>query len=263
MYYLSKIVWFVIEPSNALSLLALIGLLLAGRGGQLGRIARRVGLVAAAGLLVAGLSPLGSLMLRPLEQRFPAFVDDGRGITGAVVLGGAIDPEVSLARGQLAMNESSERIFALPELHLRYPAARLVFTGGSGDLAGITAEADALAKVIGRYAADLPMTYERASRNTVENAEFTRAIVQPKPGERWLLVTSAWHMPRSIGIFRRAGWEVTAYPVDFRTSATGEDFRPFTSVSNGLRRTDLALKEWVGMIFAYISGKSSALFPAP
>ncbi len=83
------------------------------------------------------------------------------------------------------------------------------------------------------------MTLERASRNTFENAVLTKAMVKPKPGERWLLVTSAWHMPRSVGIFRQAGWPVIAYPTDFETRGTDRELiRPILPMSRGLDLTD-------------------------
>lgn len=256
MYYLAKIVWFFLEPSNLLIFAALAGVILASRLG------RRLALAAVLLLIAAGFSPVGTLLLRPLEQRFPAFPADGP-VTGAIVLGGALTPDVTAARRQMNLNEAGERIVAVLDLARRHPEARLVFTGGSGDLVGGVPEADALAAELARLAPELRLTYERASRNTVENAEMTRALVDPKPGERWLLVTSAWHMPRAVGIFRRAGWNVVAYPVDYRTTGTIEDLRPFPSLSNGLRRTDLAVKEWIGILFAYLTGKSASLLPGP
>lgn len=260
MYYLSKIVWFFLEPSNLLVILIAAGFLLSLRAPRAGRALALVGLVMIA---IVGLSPLGTMLLRPLEQRFPAFGADAGPVAGAIILGGALDPEVTDARGQLALNEAGERVTAMLEIARRYPQARLVFTGGSGDIAGVLSEAVALERHIARLAPDLRIEWERASRNTVENAALTKAMVQPLPGARWLLVTSAWHMPRSIGIFRKAGFDVVPYPVDFRTTGTGLDMRPSLSISHGLRRTDLATKEWVGILFAYLTGKSAALFPAP
>ena len=87
------------------------------------------------------------------------------------------------------------------------------------------------------------ITLEDHSRNTVENAVYSKAIVQPKPGERWLLVTSAYHMPRAIGVFRKAGFPVEPYPVDWRTRGVEGALHPFATVSDGLRRTDTAVHE--------------------
>ena len=104
---------------------------------------------------------------------------------------------------------------------------------------------------------------EDRSRTTFENAVFSRALANPKPGERWLLVTSAWHMPRSVGVFRKAGFDVTAYPVDYRTGSTWWDQEIFASMSEGLRRLDVGAKEWTGLVAYHFAGLTSALLPAP
>jgi uncharacterized SAM-binding protein YcdF (DUF218 family) len=97
----------------------------------------------------------------------------------------------------------------------------------------------------------------------VENALFSKAIAQPKGGERWLLVTSAYHMPRAIGIFRKVGFAVEPYPVDWRTRGLVDAWRPFPTMGEGLRRTDIAVREWVGLAVYWLTGQSSELFPAP
>jgi uncharacterized SAM-binding protein YcdF (DUF218 family) len=104
---------------------------------------------------------------------------------------------------------------------------------------------------------------EDRSRNTVENAVFSKAMAQPKPGERWLLVTSAFHLPRAMGIFRKAGFEVEAYPVDWRTRGWEDALRPFPTMGEGLRRADIAVREWVGLLMYWLTGQSTGLFPGP
>ncbi len=103
---------------------------------------------------------------------------------------------------------------------------------------------------------------ERRSRNTAENAAFSKDIARPKLGERWLLVTSAVHMPRAIGCFRRAGFAVEAYPVDWRTGASVA-FTPSRSFAAGLQRTDFAAHEWLGLLAYWASGRTSELLPGP
>jgi uncharacterized SAM-binding protein YcdF (DUF218 family) len=103
---------------------------------------------------------------------------------------------------------------------------------------------------------------ETRSRNTFENAVFTKAMVNPKPGERWLLVTSAQHMPRAVGCFRQAGFEVEAYPVAWRTRPRGRITFAGT-LSGGLNTLDLATHEWIGLIAYRLTGRSGELLPAP
>jgi uncharacterized SAM-binding protein YcdF (DUF218 family) len=171
-YVLSKVFWFFATPSNFLCVLALAGVGLT-RIKRLRGVSTGLAVLGVLGLLAAGLSPLANWIILPLEDRFPAFRDDGRGVDGVVVLGGAVQAEESFGRDQLTINEA---------------------------------------------------------------------------GERWLLVTSAWHMPRAVGCFRQAGFPVTAYPVDFRTRGPSDIWRTFTFASEGLRRLGLAAREWAGLV---------------
>jgi uncharacterized SAM-binding protein YcdF (DUF218 family) len=107
------------------------------------------------------------------------------------------------------------------------------------------------------------MLVEDRSRTTSENAVFSRELAKPKEGERWLLVTSAWHMPRAIGVFEKAGFPVIPYPVDFRVGGSFHGVRGFATISDGLRRFDVGAKEWAGLVAYYLAGHSSELFPGP
>ena len=263
-YYASKIAWFFATPSNLLPALVAFGL-----GLMAWRRARRPGFALAVlgtlAIFVAGLSPLANWVVLPLEQRFPAYRDDGRPVTGVIVLGGALESEVADRRGQVTLNEAGDRLTAMADLARRYPDARIVFTGG-----GSTILRDELSEAVAlqRFAGSLGIAPERIlfeteSRTTAENASLTRRLVEPKPGERWLLVTSAWHMPRAVGCFRHAGFAVSPYPVDYRTRGPRDRSRPFSFVSEGLRRLDLATKEWIGLIGYKLADYTDALFPGP
>jgi uncharacterized SAM-binding protein YcdF (DUF218 family) len=262
-YYLSKVLWFFATPSNLLAALILLGLLL-----LLTRF-RRTGwataFVAALLLVAGGLSPAANWAILPLEERFPPFADDGRPVDGVLVLGGAVEADESFARNQLIANEASERVIALGELARRYPSAKLVFVGGAATLLlDERPEADAVRAFLPTLGLSPErLVFENRSRTTRENAVYARALLAPKPGERWLLVTSAWHMPRAIGCFREAGFPVTAYPVDYRTRGAEDAARFFPFLANGLRRLDLAAKEWIGLAAYRAAGYTDALYPAP
>lgn len=267
-YYLSKILWFFATPSNFLTTLTLVGLALAMIPR---RTWRRVGAgfagVGVVALLVGGLSPLANWIILPLEERFPPYPGESREpAAGIVVLGGAIMAAETAARGQLTLNDAAERAVALAELARRFPSARVVFSGGAGALfLDEPPESDAL-RTVGAAALDFSpesLVYEDRSRTTHENAVLTRELVQPRAGERWLLVTSAWHMPRAVGSFRQAGFAVVPYPVDYRTRGPRDRWRGFGSVSEGLRRLDLATKEWAGLVGYHLAGYTDALFPGP
>ena len=262
-FILSKIVGFFALPSDIAATLAALGVaLLFTRFRRTGRAFATLGVVL---LLVAGLTPLGNALMLPLEERFPPW-DASRGApTGIIVLGGAVGPELSAARNTPDLNESAERITATAALAQKYPDARIVYSGGNARLVltgGIEADyAIDLLESLG--VARARVLAERQSRNTIENAEFSKKLAEPKPGERWLLVTSAYHMPRAIGAFRRAGFPVEAYPVDWRTRGPIDLWLPFESVTAGLRRTDTAVHEWIGLVAYWLTGRTSELFPAP
>lgn len=262
-FLLAKILGFFALPSNILITLALLGVLLMRtrfrRGG------RRLAATAVILLAVVGLSPLGNAIILPLEQRFPAWDGSGAAPTGIISLGGAIDTVVSPVRGEVAVNEAAERLTAIAELARRFPQARIVFTGGSDRiiLAGVDEASLAERLFVSFGIAKERIVLEDKSRDTLENARFTRALVQPKPGERWLIVTSAHHMPRSIAVFRAEGFAVEAYPVDYRTRGAIDLLRPFASMGDGLRRTDTATREWVGLLAYRLGGRTTDLFPAP
>lgn len=261
-FYASKILWSVMAPSTLLTLLTLAGLALTLHWPRLGVT---LGLLGAGGLLLFGLGPFGRMMIVPLEGRFPSYVEDGRRVDGIIVLGGSELPGISAARGQPSFQESAERILAMGELSRRYPQARIVFAGGSGLLRQPPMqEANVVRMALPQIglAPDRVM-FEDASRNTAENARLSKALVNPAPGENWLLVTSAYHMPRAVGCFRAAGFPVTAYPVDFRTTGNPGYFRLFGSVAEGLSFFELALREWVGLAVYYFTGRIDSPLPGP
>lgn len=262
-FVFSKLVGFVTLPSNAIGLLGALGLLLlALRRRKAGYFSLSCSAIL---LLVFGFSPAGNILLLTLTERFPAWQADGRAPDGIIILGGAIDSELSAARKTLELDSSAERILVMLQLARRYPAARIVFSGGSGSLLeNSVPEAPFAGRLLDEFGlSNGRVVLESESRTTDENAALTRKLVTPKPGERWLLVTSAFHMPRSVGAFRTVGFDVEAYPVDWRTYGWEDAAKPFAKLSSGLSRTDVAIHEWVGLIGIWLIGRSPELFPAP
>jgi uncharacterized SAM-binding protein YcdF (DUF218 family) len=216
-------------------------------------------------LALAGLSPLSNILILPLEQRFPPWDPSHGPPDGIVLLGGAISADVSLARDSIAFHEGAARFVAAVELARHYPDARVILTGGSN--AAFLEEAPEAGVAVKEFEAlgiaHDRITAEEQSRDTMENAVFSKLLANPQPGQRWLLVTSAFHMPRAIGTFRAAGFPVEAYPVDYRTRGWMDVHYPFTIASDGLRRTDTALHEWLGLLAYRLTGRTTELFPAP
>lgn len=213
-FVLSKVLVFLTVPSNVILSIGVIGLIL-----LLTRF-RRAGVRLTAAslllLLIVGVTPIGYALIVALENRFPAGKEDGPPITGVIVLGGPIDSRMSTLRGKLSVTGEVERLLEGAALVKRHPSAKLVFTGGNPSLFGKDPpEAVYAAQLFEQLGVPKErLVFEDKSRNTAENAEFTRAMLDPKPGERWLLVTSAVHMPRAVGLFEHAGLRPVPAPTD-------------------------------------------------
>jgi uncharacterized SAM-binding protein YcdF (DUF218 family) len=255
----SQLFWIIAAPGNFLVLLLILGTL------RLAVTRRRRGLgliaVAAVGLLLITVLPVGDWLLLPLEGRFAASVELPERIDGIVVLGGATDELVSTARDRVAFNAAGARMTDAVALARRYPSARIVLSGGNNHLADLAPEAVIMRSFFLAEGIDpARIVLEARSRTTYENAVLSHAMVQPKPDEIWLLVSSASHMPRAIGCFRAVGWAVLPYPVDYRT--TGRfSFASELSLSGQLARVNAAAKEWMGLLVYRVLGRTDALFP--
>lgn len=261
-FILSKTVTFFLLPSNLLIALALVGVVLMATRWR--RAGIRLAVTCIILLAVAGFMPVGRMLENALENRFPRW-DPARGAPdGIIVLGGALDPVISRVRGDPALNGSAERVTAIAKLARAFPNARIVYSGGDGSLlANAGAETGALYPLLDSFGVPRErVLLESRSRNTAENAAFTKELVKPKPGERWLLVTSAFHMPRAVGSFRRVGFPVEAYPVDWRTRRRVSPW-PRADFADGLRHLNLAVHEWTGLFVYWLTGRTSALLPAP
>ncbi|MCS6878412.1 MAG: YdcF family protein [Geminicoccaceae bacterium] len=257
-WYLGKIAFLFLRPSNLLVLLALAGCLAAWRGHRFGL---PLASIAVALIVAVTLLPVGAWLTRPLEARFSAPAPMPEEVHGFVVLGGGTNPHLFAAHGRPDFDDAADRYLALIELAKRYPRARAVFTGGSGSETGAIAEADVIEALWLRHG--LPrerLLLDRDARNTVENARNAFALARPGAGEVWLLVTSAKHMPRSVACFRAVGFRVLPFPVDYRAGGSSflfDDLR----VSERLYELDEAAYEWFGLFYYRLLGHTRELFP--
>jgi uncharacterized SAM-binding protein YcdF (DUF218 family) len=214
-FYLSKIFWFLTAPLNLFFvLLGAAWLLFAFHKYR----AARLMVVPALLLFIAGgLSPAGYNMLVWLEAQYPRAEAPAQ-INGAIILGGSFDTDVTIRRKVPSMNDSSERVLAAVQLQKLYPGAQIIFSGGNGALDGGGRPESEDVKSFFAYGFDASaVRYEKKSRNTFENLAFSKALLKPQDGQTWLLVTSAWHLPRAMIVAKKAGWKLTPWPVDYRT----------------------------------------------
>lgn len=261
-FLIAKTLGVMVEaPQIFLELLIVGVVLLWTRWNRAGRI---VTTIMAVVVLVFAITPIAAFIARPLEDRFPQ-PDLAVAPTGIIVLGGAMDEGVSRARKMPVLNDAAERLTEPVALMRRFPNARLIFSGGSGRLTPAAWTESDVARMFWRSLGvpDERMAFEDKSRDTWENAVFTKQLAQPKAGERWLLVTSAMHMPRSVGIFRKIGFDVVPYPVDYQTGGVPGDFVGMRKPTDATRILQGATHEWIGLVSYWLTGKTATLFPGP
>jgi uncharacterized SAM-binding protein YcdF (DUF218 family) len=264
MFFLSKALPAFINPVNLLVYALIAGLILSRRSTRKNwqRRGRRLTTTAIAGILCLGVLPVGSLLTSILENRLPIPQKLPVSVDGIIALGGVVDAYESEKRGQFQIGSAIERITSLVELAQKYPEAKIVFTGGTGSTSFQEfKEADAVKKLMPLFRIDQDrVIYERDSRNTFENAKLSKELLKPQPEETWILVTSAFHMPRAVGVFRKQAWEVIPYPVDFETST---DSHFSLDLVGGLQEMSKASHEWLGLFVYWLTGRTSAPFPEP
>lgn len=212
---------------------------------------------------MTGVSPVGPWALRTLEDRFTPPHPFPTDLKGMIILGGSFKRDLCAARGTTCYNSAAGRFQEALRLAQIHPDLPVLFTGGGVALKGGTTEAN-IAKNI---AQDLGIhltrfIFEDKSTTTVENATLSYQMIHPKPEDKWLLVTSANHMPRAVGDFRRAGWQVVPYPVDYKSSPIIPPYGTL-NIQENLQAWSLAMREWASLTRDYLVGKSPVLFPSP
>jgi uncharacterized SAM-binding protein YcdF (DUF218 family) len=262
MFFVGKAIWAVAQPGNLLLLVLLTGVVLSFiYGGRRGRV---LIVSAALAFFVLAVAPIGPAMLLVLEERFPRPAALPERIDGILVLGGAVDPAISLAYGETIFNSSVARVLAGVTLARRHPGAELALIGGEGGFVavGLAESRATLAFVVDEGIAPERVVLEERSRSTHENAVYAKSMLRPKPGQVWILVTSAFHMPRAMASFEAVDWPVIPYPVDYKVDPrTG--LRPGFNLLDGLGIATLAGKEWAGLFGYRLRGWTRELFPAP
>lgn len=249
-YSAAQLFGTISAPGNFLILMLLIGFALSAT--RYRRTGRRIVFVTAATLAILLVFPVGSWVSSPLENRFPRprLPDQ---VDGILVLSGGENPELFARRGTAAVIFSEGRLVEAVELSRRFPQARIVFTGFEAKVA--RAAFLQLGVQINRF------TFEDRARNTWENLLFSKNLIGPRAGETWLLVTHAVSIPRAIGVARKVGWDMIAWPVDYQTGTTGSLFG--LRFSGNVTGLETAMHEWIGLFVYRLTGRSAAWFPSP
>ncbi len=261
-FIVSKLVWSVLSPSALFIWLTLLALVLLYRG-YLQAAKSLLLFMTLIGFAVMAY-PLGDVLLEKLEKRFSVPATLPEQIDGIIVLGGGEQLNTSLSWQAPQMGEAGDRYLAADMLARHYPKTPLWVSGGSNLLQQPQHEKVAdihqqLLLMAGVPAAQIHI--EQNSRNTYENIQNLRKVL-PDPNGQYLLVTSAYHMPRSIGIARKLGLNVIAYPVDYRSQRS--DQRQFDfALFEHLQTLEPAIREWLGLTVYFLTGKTSQFLPGP
>jgi uncharacterized SAM-binding protein YcdF (DUF218 family) len=255
-------VWSLLSPSQLLLGAACLGALCLLLGWH--RIGRWLCLSAGLGLLLFGVLPLAHYLALPLESRFPQ-PRLPRDLTGIVLLAGAERPAATEYSGEPQLNVQGSRYVTTLRLLHAHPESRLLFTGGPAvdPASGRLAQTGVAQRILSSIGIEpTRVVFEEASADTCESAVNARARLQPAETERWVVVTSALHMPRTVACFRAAGWAVIPQPADYRVVPGPWNMGSFNIVGN-LALLDAALHEWLGLAYYRASGRTGEVFPAP
>lgn len=261
-FWISKIFWMLFSPDILLVFLLILGLFLLWIKAYKKAVFLLTVLIVS--IVAMTILPVGAWLLYPLEKKFLPKKNLPESIDGIIVLGGAENIFNSIYWDQVELNKAAERYFAFIHLIKKYPLARPVFTGGTGSMSHQEYKGAHVARrLFKEQGLDISnIIFESQSKNTFENAVFTYKLINPKPDEKWILITTASHMPRSVGVFSKVGWDVIPYSVDHNIYPDNL-FKMTLNFSRNLNQFKAATKEWLGLTAYYITGKTSHLFPKP
>jgi uncharacterized SAM-binding protein YcdF (DUF218 family) len=262
-FLFSKLIWIFGQPLSAAFFFGLLGFL-AGlfrwRRSSLVSVAISVVI-----LFIALFTTTGAYLVQGLEDRFPKPAGDPADLKCMIVLGGGFDNDVDTYRGGYEMNGAGDRFVEVVRLARKYPQARILVSGGDGSITGkylgdaVISERMFTALGIGTDR----MVEDKDSRTTFENAVNTKQLLDANGMSNCLLITSGFHMPRAVGIFRKLNIDVVPWVVDYR--AIGDEYLhlDFTQPSLNAQLLSTAVREWIGLVGYYIVGRTSALYPGP
>ncbi|SIQ74970.1 Uncharacterized SAM-binding protein YcdF, DUF218 family [Rhizobium sp. RU20A] len=261
MFLISKLVWLVLQPLSLVFLLLVSGLIFMRLG--LGRSGVGIIVLATLVLFVTLFTTSGTVALQALENRFQRQAPLAAGERCIIVLGGAFENEVIAARGGIELNQAGDRFVETVLLARENPAARILVSGGDGSFSGAYQGDAAVARdFFGRFGIDPNRIIEEGtSRTTSENASNTVELLRREGLDDCLLVTSAFHMPRAVGLFRKMGVGARAWPTDYRTTGRARLGFDFTQPSLNAQLATTAAREWVGLLAYYLAGRTHTVFP--
>ena len=256
-FYLSKILWLIFSPFNLLIYIFFISFILFFLKKK--KISYFLFFISFCIFNIFSVFPLGKFLIYNLEKNYHDFIIP-ENVDGILILGGATNPFLTDQFNQINLNNSSERLIESIKLIKKYNNAKVVFSGGLGSI-----EYPKLshAKVAERFFTELGLPinkikFEYKSRNTYENILFSKKIVKPKQNEKWILITSAFHMNRAMFIGEKNNWNFIPYAVDFRQPKKIH-LIPNLNFMENISQLQLGAHEWIGLVSYYFMGRTKRI----
>ncbi|GGF92175.1 membrane protein [Rhizobium wenxiniae] len=261
MFLLSKLFWVFAQPLSIAFLLATLAAVLAVIGWR--RLSGLSAFLSALTLFITLFTTMGVVALQVLEARFERPAEDPAEVSCMIILGGAFDNEINTARGGMELNQSADRFVEALRLARNHPEARILVSGGDGSISGtFEGEAQTAERFFSAFGISSDrLIKENTSRTTYENSLNTAELLKAQGLKNCLLITSAFHMPRSVGLFAKVGITVTPWPVDYRTSGVVTPGLDFTQPALNAQITTTAVREWMSLAAYYLTGRISSFFP--
>ena len=258
-FYLSKILWLIINPFNIFLFFIFFGFF---ANFFLRDIIFKITLFfVILTFIIIAVIPTGNYMFYQLEKKFHLKTILPEQIDGILILSGATNPLLTKEFDQINLNGSVERLTESIQLHKKYPAATIIYSGGSGSLKYPDLTHSYVAKkfFIQQQVNLDKIIFESKSRNTFENIFYSKEISSPQPNENWILVTTAFHMTRALNVAEKLNWEFIPYAVDFYIPKKFS-WKPSLNFIGNIYSMHSASHEWVGLVAYYLMGRTNKIY---
>ena len=258
-FYLSKILWLILNPFNIFIFVTLISIFLYFV--KLRKLSLIIFVINFVFITLISFLPIGSYLIYKIEKEYHSYIKPPDQVDGILILGGATNPLLYNEYDQISLNGSSERLVESVFIIKKFDKAKIIFSGGSGILnrpdLNHAQVAKSFYKKIGIEIDKI--IFENNSRNTHENIIYSKKIANPKINENWLLITSASHMKRALLIADKNNWELIPYAVDFKNI---KDFKfiPNLNLLSNLNSFQQGSHEWLGLVSYYLMGRTNKVF---
>jgi uncharacterized SAM-binding protein YcdF (DUF218 family) len=259
MYFISKFIWHLLTPLNFLIILIIFGFFLKILNKRM--LSKIFFSFSFFFFIIVGVFPLGNFLLFKLEQNYQTLSTIPNDIDGILILGGPSSNSLTRQHDQVSFNEAGERLTEAIKIIRNFSPNKIIFSGGSYGQTFENSHAYVAKKFFSEIGIDVNNFYfEYQSRNTYENILFSKKIANPVKDEKWLIITSSFHMKRTIQVAEKLEWDLIPYPVDFRTGKYFS-FKPsFVNFLENFNAYNLAAHEFVGLFSYYILGRTNKFY---